>query len=81
MQVQVKLFAGLQRYLPENSRGNSCRIEINQGDRIKDILKKLKVPSKKYAGLTILLNGTHANLDYVPREGDVLSIFPVVGGG
>lgn len=81
MQVAVKLFAGLQKYLPENSSDNSCRIEINQGDRVKDVLNKLNIPSNRLAGLMILANGAHANLDYVLSEGDVLSIFPAIAGG
>lgn len=81
MQIEVRLFAGLQRYLPENSSKNSCRMKTNQGDSVKDVLEKLNVPSKKLRGLMILVNGTHANLDYVLNEGDVLSVFPVIAGG
>jgi molybdopterin converting factor small subunit len=81
MKVEVRLFAGLQKYLPENSSKNSCRMETNQGDTVKDVLEKLNVPSKKLRGLMILANGTHSNLDHVLSEGDVLSVFPVVAGG
>ena len=81
MQVEVKLFTGLQKYLPENSSKNSCRIEISQGESVKDILYKLKITSQRLSGLLILVNGTHANLDYVPKEEDVLSIFSAIAGG
>ena len=81
MQVEVKLFVGLQKYLPENSSKNSCRIETGQGGSIKDILRKLKIPSQRFSGLLILANGTHAKLDYIPRKGDVVSVFSAIAGG
>ena len=81
MQVEVKLFAGLQRYFPENSSKNSCRIETSQGDSIKDILRRLKIPSQRFSGLLIMANGTHVKLDYVPRDGDVISVFTAIAGG
>ena len=33
------------------------------------------------AGYTFFVNGRHADRDQVLREGDVLSVFPAVGGG
>ena len=29
----------------------------------------------------LLVNGRHVNLDHCPDGGDVLAIFPVIGGG
>ena len=81
MQIEVKLFTGLQKYLPENSSKNSCPIETGRGDSIRDILHRLKIPSQRLSGLLIMANGTHTNLDYVPRKGDVISVFPAIGGG
>ncbi len=81
MKIKVKLFAGLQRYLPEGSAKNDCHLEISHGSTVGDVLDELNVPSKKHIGLMILVNGTHGNLDYVPNEGDTVSIFPIVAGG
>ncbi len=81
MQVEVRLFGDLQKYLPENSSSSSCRIEIGQGESVKDILRKLRIPSKRFSTLIILANGTHANLDYVLRDEDVLSVFTAIAGG
>lgn len=81
MHIEVELFARLHKYLPEKSSKNPCRIQIGEGEKVKDVLDKLNVPSQKHAGLTILVNWTHSNLDYVPSESNKLSIFPVVTGG
>lgn len=81
MQVEVKLFVGLQKYLPENSSKNSCRIETGQRDSVKDILRRLEIPSQRFFGLLIMANGTHVELDYVPEVGDVISVFSAIGGG
>lgn len=81
MQVEVKLFAGLQKYLPENSSKNSCRLETGQTDSIKDILRRLEIPSQRFSGLLIMANGTHVELDYILEISDVISVFPAIGGG
>lgn len=81
MQVQVRLFFGLQKHLPKNSGKNSCSVEISEGDSVKDILCKLGIPPQRISGLLILANGAHVNLDHVPKDGDVISVFPAIAGG
>jgi len=81
MQIEMKFFSGLQEYLPENSSKNSCRIETSQGNSVEDILHELKIPSQRLSGLLIVTNGTHVKLDYVPKEGDVISVFSAIAGG
>lgn len=81
MQIEMKFFSGLQEYLPENSGKNSCRIETSQGNSVEDILHELKIPSQRLSGLLIMANGIHVKLDYAPKEGDVISVFPAIAGG
>ncbi len=81
MQIEMKFFSGLQEYLPENSSKNSCRIETSQGNSVEDILHELKIPSQRLSGLLVVANGTHVKFDYVPRDGDVISVFSAIAGG
>ncbi len=81
MQIEMKFFSGLQEYLPENSSKNSCRIETSQGNSVEDILYELKIPSQRLSGLLIVINGAHVKLHYLPRDGDVISVFSAIAGG
>ena len=81
MEVEVRVFAGLERYLPENKGRNSCRIQMNPGENVKDILSKLNIPAPQHEEFMILANGIHANLNYTPGDGDIVSIFPIIAGG
>lgn len=80
MKVDVKLYASLARYLPDNSRRHAPRtLEIEKETTIIQLLKHLKVPLKSVK--LIFLNGIHATGDEMLNEGDRLGVFPPVGGG
>ena len=44
-----------------------------------DIVNDLHIPKVEIG--VLLVNGRHVNLDHSPDGGDVLAIFPVIGGG
>ena len=79
MGIEVKLFATLRDYLPKGSSRFSCKMEVDDHTRIKDILSKLKIPEE--IPKIILINGIHGKKDQILRDGDVISIFPPVAGG
>ncbi len=79
MKVELRLYASLGRYLPENKEGNSCILEIDPGTTIQELLHKLSIPLD--APKVIFLNGIHARGDEVLKEGDRLGAFPPVAGG
>jgi molybdopterin converting factor small subunit len=79
MEIEVKLFATLRDYLPKGSGRFSCKMEIDGGTRVKDILDKLRIPEE--LPKIILINGVHGKVDQPLKEGDVVSIFPPVAGG
>lgn len=79
MQIEIKLFATLRDYLPKGSDRFSCKMEIGEKTKIRDILEKLGIPED--IPKIILLNGIHGKKEEILKEGDVLSIFPPVAGG
>ena len=79
MEVTVKLFATLRDYLPKNSDGKSCRVEIDENTTIEQIITQLKLPEE--IPKIILVNGLNGSIDQTLKDGDVLSIFPPVAGG
>ncbi len=79
MVIELRLYASLSRYLPEEREGNSCRMEVEPGITIQDVLQRLHIPSE--IPKVIFLNGVHARGDEVLQEGDRLGVFPPVAGG
>jgi molybdopterin converting factor small subunit len=79
MEIEVKLFATLRDYLPKGSTRFSCKMEIEGGTQVQEILEKLKIPEE--FPKIILVNGVHGKKEQTLKEGDVLSVFPPVAGG
>lgn len=74
MHVNVKLYASFRiRW------GKEMVMECHTGARIADIVATIGIPANE--SYIIVLNGTHASLDAPLHDGDVLSLFPLIGGG
>ena len=74
MQVTIKLFANFR-----NNRFNKEVRTIAPGTSVGAIVTELAIPEEEVG--VILINGRHSNLDQPLTEGDILSLFPLVGGG
>ena len=79
VRITIKLFAGLQKYLPPGGRGSSAPLDLEPESTIADVIAKLGLPIE--AAKLKLVNSTHAQLEAELHDGDVLAIFPPVGGG
>jgi len=79
MEIEVKLFAIFQHYLPLGSGPYSCKLRLEIEAQVKDVLNYLNLPNEMPK--ILLLNGIQCKPDSRLREGDVLSIFPPLGGG
>lgn len=74
MHVNVKLYASFRiRW------GKEIMRECHPGARIADIVTAIGIPANER--YIIVLNGIHASLDAPLHDGDVLSLFPLIGGG
>lgn len=74
MKLTIKLFATLRE-----GRGKIVEVDMEEDSRIRDVTEKMGIVEKEIA--ILLRNGRDAGLDDPLAEGDVLSIFPPVGGG
>jgi sulfur-carrier protein len=79
MQIEVKLFANFQDYLPPGNKGYGFPLEIGDGTTIRQLLQKLHIPES--IPMITLVNGVHRNFEDPLNPGDVLSVFPPVAGG
>jgi len=74
MNVTVKLFATLR-----NGRFDIKTREFNPDSTVRDVIREIDVPEEEVA--LIFLNSRHANLDTVLADGDIVALFPPIGGG
>jgi sulfur-carrier protein len=74
MKVTVKLFATFRI-----GRFGEINKEYDAGTTVGDVLKELSLPADEI-GAT-LINHRHVEEDQQLKDGDTLSIFPLVGGG
>lgn len=79
MQVEVRVFSGLEKFLPHKRFGEPLTVDIIEGETIRDLLQKLGIPEDQV--YTILVDGRHQSLDYTLRQDERISFFPPVGGG
>jgi len=76
MTITVKLFA--------QYREERFKAEVRQypkGTKAIDIIKELGIDQKAQPLGVLLVNGRHQEESVELKEGDVLSLFPKVGGG
>ena len=84
MRITFKLYASLTQYLPADARrSNQVPLDIAEGTPIAKIIEPFGLPEKLVH--LVLVNGVYVppaqRLSYVPKEGDVLAIWPPIGGG
>jgi molybdopterin synthase sulfur carrier subunit len=74
--VIVKFFATLRQYGPAKEF-----LTIPENSEIKLLFDKYNIPKNKRRAI-ILVNGRpHKDLKTVMKDGDLISIFPPIGGG
>lgn len=74
MTIEVRLFATLRE-----GRWKKSQLQYEIGTTPRDIIRDLNIDEKDIA--ILLINGRDGGFDIELNDGDVLSIFPPVGGG
>jgi len=75
MKIELKLFATLVQFLPENSD----EYPIDQGETVQSLLGKLGIPEEDVT--LYFINAARAYLESEIKDGDRVGLFPPVGGG
>lgn len=74
--VTVKFFATLRQFGPDKEV-----LLIPENSKVKLLFDKYNIPKEERRAI-ILVNGRpHNNLDTILKDGDLISIFPIIGGG
>ena len=72
--VEVRLFAGLRQ-----GRQKIYQMEPDSVKNVQDIMDVLNIQRNEVN--ILLINGFHQKPETEVKEGDVVSLFPAVGGG
>ena len=83
MEVTVKLFATLGKYLPPNAKHNEVRLDITDGTSVSQLMRQLDLPRELTQ--VVMINGVYiepGDRDHTTLSpGDEFAIFPPVAGG
>ncbi|MGQ9824310.1 MAG: MoaD/ThiS family protein [Desulfotomaculales bacterium] len=79
MEVEVRVFSGLEKFVPEAGLGKVLVVNLPEGATVRDLVRRLNIPADQV--FTAFVNGRHAVLDRVLAPGDRVALFPPVGGG
>jgi len=79
MNVEVRLFALLERYLPAGARGDAIILDLPVGATVGDVVESLKIPSE--VSCITVVNGHDVPPEHILVAGDVLAMFPPLAGG
>ena len=72
--IEVRLFAGLRQ-----GRQTIYQMESNSIHNVQDIMDRLSIDRKEVN--ILLINGFHQKPETEVKDGDIVSLFPAVGGG
>jgi molybdopterin converting factor small subunit len=72
--IEVRFFATLRE-----GRGKIAQISAEEASAANDILRRFDIPEEEVS--ILLINGFHSKPGDSVKDGDVISLFPPVGGG
>ena len=79
MEIEVRLFATFRDYLPQGSASFSFKKSLDKEMAVSKIAEEIGLPSD--VPKIFIVNGNVMTGEYMPHDGDVVSIFPPVAGG
>lgn len=77
--LKIKYYGFLKKFMPEIDDEGFWNAN-KAGVTIEELFAETSVDYKKYR-MTILVNSSRKDVDYVLQEGDVLTVMPLVAGG
>ncbi len=73
--IHIRFYEELNDFLPVRKRKKSFDIILNGRSTIKDVIESQRVPHTEID--LILVNGESVRFDYIPDDGDQVSVYPV----
>lgn len=84
MNIEVRMFINFKSYLPPGSHDGKAILSIHDGSTLTDLYNMLGIPVQepKIVVLNGISQGTSPEVNsHVLNDGDIVSLFPPIGGG
>jgi sulfur-carrier protein len=79
MRVTVRLFATLVRFKDGSQAGRPFEVELPEGSLVQDLVNSLNIPLEETH--VVFINNIIVETRSKLQDGDVVGLFPPVGGG
>jgi sulfur carrier protein ThiS len=79
MDIEVRLYHGLNKYFPHVDHEYIHRLEITSGTTARQVLTNIGLSEKE--GILIFVNGRNVEWEHVLKAGDVLAAMRPAAGG
>lgn len=79
MEVEVRVFAGLHKYVNDMNSGEAFSVTVNRDITVSGLLNLLGIPENEV--FVTMVNGQASQHSVCLSDGDRIGIFPAVGGG
>ena len=82
MQITVKFHSGLEKQIKDYDKEKGIIMKLDFPERIESIVQRY-IPEDAWGvvGVVVLLNKKITGNDYQVRDGDMIELFPLSGGG
>ncbi len=77
MRVKLKTYGLLRKYIPKEA--NPYEMEVREGTSVGDLLNILKIPREYVPVVTVAEK--KVDINYIIKDGDELTLLPIMGGG
>lgn len=79
MEIEVRLFAMLRNCLPQGAQGFGFKKHLDGEMTAGQLIKELALPHDM--PIIIVVKSIQVDESYIVKDGDVISLFPPLGGG
>jgi hypothetical protein len=79
VRVEVRLFATLARYLPEDNDAGAACLEVGAGSTVADVARALGIPFERSP--IVLLIGRLGHDPHALTAVDLVTLYPPLAGG
>jgi len=79
IRVQVRLYATLRTYAPQQKLGETLVVQLPDGATVKQLIAALGIPDNIVR--KVFSQGRAVEEDYVLHDGEDVGMFPPVAGG
>ena len=77
--VEVRFYASLRKYHPNSGSSEALDMKLDDNAKLGELIDKLKIPREELG--ILMVNGKWEKESYLPKDGDRIGIFPLIGGG